>query len=97
MLASDFNRFFPFSDKPFSDKLLDVCAVGVEFKFQVLNFVLFFSDLPDFAAFKHARVHNVGTHEGGLHSLHLLSQQLVGQGLVEAHRRKLTGAVILAH
>lgn len=67
----------------------------------LLQFCFFFflfyfpPDLPDFAAFKHARVHNVGTHEGGLYSLHLLSQQLMGQGLVEAHRRKLTGAVIL--
>lgn len=59
-------------------------------------FLFLLSNLPDFAAFKHARVHNVGTHEGGLHPLHLLGQQLVGQRLVEAHRPKLAGAVILA-
>lgn len=50
---------------------------------------------PDLAAFEHARVHDVRTHQGGLHAVQLLGQQFVGQRLVEAHRGELTGAVVL--
>lgn len=52
-------------------------------------------NLPDLAAFEHARVHDIRTHQRGLHTLHLLGQQLVGQRLVEAHCSKFTGTVIL--
>lgn len=33
-----------------------------------------FVDIPYLAAFKHARVHDVGAHESRLHSFNLLSQ-----------------------
>lgn len=53
-------------------------------------------DIPNLAAFKHACVHNIGAHKSSPHSLNLLSQQLVGQRLMEAHCSKLTGTVILS-
>lgn len=56
----------------------------------------YFVGVPDLAAFKHARVHDVGAHEGRLHSFELVGQQLVGQRLVEAHCGKFTGTVILS-
>lgn len=52
-------------------------------------------NVPDLAAFEHARVHDVRTHQRGLHTFHPLGQQLVGQRLVEAHRSELAGTVIL--
>lgn len=56
----------------------------------------YFVGVPDLAAFKHARVHDIGAHEGRLHSVELVRQQLVGQRLVEAHCGKLTGTIILS-
>lgn len=56
----------------------------------------YFVGVPDLAAFKHARVHDIGAHEGHLHSVKLVGQQLVGQRLVEAHCGKLTGTIILS-
>lgn len=56
-----------------------------------------FVDVPYLAAFEHARVDDVGAHESRLHSFDLLCQELVGQRLVKAHSRKLTGTVILSN
>lgn len=63
--------------------------------FWTLTVYDYYVGIPYLAAFKHARVHDVGTHKGCLHSFYLLRQQLVGQRLMEAHCSKLAGTVIL--
>ena len=47
------------------------------------------------AAFEHARVHQVGTHQRHLNAVLIRSLDLVAQRLVEADGPELTGAVIL--
>lgn len=63
------------------------------FHIQEIQYVV---DIPYFAALKHACVHDVGAHKSSLHSFNLISQQLMGQRLMEAHSSKLTGTVILS-